>query len=107
MDVVEQATCISYRAGHQSHHIMIRRYTGHGQPGTVTGFDGDRVLLRTIGGENYRWWHHHPLLLRATVATYGRWVTLIPTLPVLQVGGRWFHCSTEPSPCSSMAGLRP
>jgi len=39
-------------------------------PGTVVGFDED-VVVRAVSGETFRWWHYHPLRLRATVASRG------------------------------------
>ena len=86
---------------------MARKVHGRGRPGTVVGFDGDLVVVRAASGETFRWWHHHPLRLRATIASRGRWVTVIPELPALGVDGRWFYCSTEPSPCHPNPGPLP
>jgi hypothetical protein len=105
--VAPSGSCSSYRAGHETHYIMGRRFHGHGRPGAVVGFDGDLVVVRAATGETFRWWHHHPLRLRATIASRGRSVTVIPELPALRVDGQWFYCSPDPSPCLLNPGLQP
>lgn len=107
MDRADPATCSTYKPGHVTHYIAVRKYHDRGLLGTVVRFEGDVVVVRTTRGETYRWWHHDPLRLRATIASAGRLVTLIPELPAIRVGGRWFSCTTEPAPCVSYTGVPP
>lgn len=47
---VADGTCSSYRPGHQTHHIMARRFHQRGRPGMVVGFDGDVMVVRAVSG---------------------------------------------------------
>ena len=91
--------CQSFRDGHQTHWIMAGKSRSKGRPGTVTGFDGNYVLIEARGGESFRWWHHHPRRLRRATGGGPTRVRIFPALPAIQVAGAWFYCSTEPSPC--------
>ena len=91
--------CQAFRSGHQTHWIMAKRSRTRGRYGTVTGFDGNHVLVQARDGQTYRWWHHHPRRLRLAVEQRGTRVKVFRSLPAIQVDGYWFFCSTQPSPC--------